>query len=121
VKGGNTVEAQAQAKAHLRYLRIAPRKVKIVVDTIRSKPVKTAMAILRHTPKAASEPLSKLLKSAMANAENNHNMDVDKLYVAEIFVDPGPTAKRVMPRARGSAFRILKRSSHVTVVLKEKE
>jgi large subunit ribosomal protein L22 len=112
---------EAQAVAHLRYLRIAPRKVKIVIDLIRNKPVKTAMAILNHTPKAASEPVAKLLKSAMANAENNYNMDVDSLYVAEVYANPGPTIKRIRPRAHGRAFRILKRSSHVTIVLKEKE
>ena len=80
-----------------------------------------AMAILKHTPKSASEPLQKLLKSAMANAENNHNMDKNNLYVAECYVCPGPIMKRIMPRAQGRAYRILKRTSHVTVVLKEKE
>ena len=79
------------------------------------------MAILKATPKAASEPLQKLLKSAMANAENNHNMDKDNLYVAECFVCPGPIMKRIRPRAQGRAFRVLKRTSHVTMVLKEKE
>ena len=79
------------------------------------------MAILKHTPKSASEPLQKLLKSAMANAENNHNMDKNSLYVAECFVCPGPTLKRIRPRAQGRAFHVLKRTSHVTMVLKEKE
>ena len=79
------------------------------------------MAILKHTPKAACEDLQKLLKSAIANAENNHNMDVTRLYVAECFVSPGPILKRIRPRAQGRAFRILKRTSHVTLVLKEKE
>lgn len=110
-----------EAKAHLRYARIAPRKVSVVMDLIRNQPLDKALAILQYTPKAASEPLSKLVKSAAANAENNFNMDKNSLYVAEVFVTPGPTLKRVMPRAQGRAFRILKRTSHMTVVLKEKE
>ena len=110
-----------EAKAHLRYARIAPRKVQIVLDLIRGKDADMAMAILRHTPKAASEPLEKLLKSAIANAENNHSMDKDQLYVAECFVCPGPILKRIRPRAQGRAFRVLKRTSHITLVLKEKE
>ena len=110
-----------QAEAHLRYARISPRKVEIVLNLIRNKPVNVAMAILKNTPKAASEYLVKLLKSAMANAENNHNMDTSKLYVSECFVCPGPMLKRIMPRAQGRVFRILKRTSHVTLVLKEKE
>ena len=110
-----------EARATLRYARIAPRKVSIVLDQIRNKPVELAMAILKHTPKAACEPLEKLLKSAMANAENNHNMDKNSLYVSECFVCPGPTLKRIRPRAQGRAFRVLKRTSHVTIVLNEKE
>lgn len=110
-----------EARAYLKYARISPRKVQIVLDLIRNKPVDIASAILRHTPKAASEPLEKLLKSAMANAENNHDMDKNRLYVAECFVCPGPTMKRIRPRAQGRAFRVLKRSSHVTMVLKERE
>ncbi|MBE6903259.1 MAG: 50S ribosomal protein L22 [Ruminococcaceae bacterium] len=110
-----------EAKAYLRYVRISPRKVSIVLDLIRGKDTVTAMAILKNTPKAASEYLVKLLKSAIANAENNHSMDTSKLYVAECFVCPGPTLKRIMPRAQGRAFRILKRTSHITMVLKEKD
>lgn len=110
-----------EAKAILRNARIAPRKVQIVLDLIRGKDYEVAMATLRHTPKAACEYLEKLLKSAAANAENNHNMDKNNLYVAECFVCPGPIMKRIMPRAQGRAYRILKRTSHVTVVLKEKE
>lgn len=110
-----------EARAYLKYARISPRKVQIVLDLIRNKPTDLAMAIIKHTPKAACEPVGKLLKSAIANAENNHNMDKDNLYVAECFVTPGPTLKRVMPRAQGRAFRILKRTSHITIVLKEKE
>ena len=110
-----------EARAYLKYARIAPRKVQIVLDLIRNKPADQAMAILRHTPKAACEPLSKLLKSAMANAENNFNMDRDSLYVSECYVTPGPTMKRIRPRAQGRAFRVLKRTSHVFITVKERE
>ena len=94
---------------------------KIVLDLIRGKDYDVAMATVKHTPKAASEYLEKLLKSAAHNAENNHNMDKNNLYVAECYVCPGPIMKRIMPRAQGRAYRILKRTSHVTIVLKEKE
>ena len=110
-----------EAKAILKNARIAPRKVQIVLDLIRGKDYEVAMATVKHTPKAASEYLEKLLKSAAANAENNHNMDKNNLYVAECYVCPGPIMKRIMPRAQGRAYRILKRTSHVTVVLKEKD
>ena len=110
-----------EARDYLKHARISPRKVSIVLDLIRNKPVDYAMAILKHTPKAACEDLEKLLKSAMANAENNNNMDVSRLYVAECFVCPGPILKRIRPRAQGRAFRINKRTSHVTLVLKEQE
>ena len=110
-----------EARAYLKHARISPRKVTVVLDLIRNKPVDLAQAILEHTPKAACEDLSKLLKSAIANAENNHNMDVSRLYVAECFVCPGPILKRIRPRAQGRAFRIEKGTSHVTLVLKEKE
>ena len=107
--------------AHRNEVRISPRKVQIVLDLIRGKDTKTAMAILKNTPKAASEYLIKLLKSACANAENNFNMDADNLFVSECFVCPGPTLKRMMPRAKGRGDRILKRTSHMTIVVKEKE
>lgn len=110
-----------EAKAYLRHARISPRKVQIVLDLIRNQPADKAMAILKHTPKSASEYLIKLLGSAMANAEHNHNMDKNNLYVAECFVTPGPTLKRIRPRAQGRAFRVLKRTSHMTIVLKEME
>ena len=110
-----------EAKAYLNYVRISPRKVCIVLDLIRGKDVKLAKAILEHTPKAACEPLLKLLKSAMANAENNHDMDTSKLYVAACSVSQGPTLKRIRPRAQGRAFRINKTTSHITLVLKERE
>ena len=110
-----------QAQAHLRYARIAPRKVQIVLDLIRGKDVDLALAILRQTPKAASEPLAKLLKSAIANAENNNGMDRNSLYISECFVCPGPILKRIRPRAQGRAFRVFKRTSHMTITLMEKE
>ena len=110
-----------QAVAHLRYLRVSPRKVKIVLDLIRNKDLRDALAILAHTPKLACRDVEKLVKSAAANAENNYGMDRSKLDVAECFVCPGPTLKRIRPRAKGSAARILKRTSHITVALKERE
>jgi large subunit ribosomal protein L22 len=110
-----------EARAQVNHVRISPRKVKIVLDLIRNKPVDVAIAIVHNTPKAACEYLEKLLKSAVANAENNHNMDKKDLYVAECFVCPGPILKRVRPRAQGRAFRIEKRTSHITLVLKDKE
>ena len=103
-----------EARAILRYARISPRKVSIVMDLIRNKPLDEALAILQYTPKAACEPLLKLVKSAAANAENNFNMDKNNLYVAECYVCPGPTLKRMMPRAQGRGYRILKRTSHMT-------
>ncbi len=110
-----------EAKAYLYDIRISPRKVSIVLDLIRNKDVATAAGILANTRKAASEPVAKLLKSAVANAENNHSMDVSKLYVSECFVTPGKTAKRIQPVSHGRAYRIFKRSSHITLAVKEKE
>jgi large subunit ribosomal protein L22 len=109
-----------QAKAIAKYIRIAPRKVRIVADLIRGKAVGEAFAILQHTPKAASEVVEKVLKSAVANAEHNYDMNTDELFVCAVYVDQGPTAKRIHPRSRGQAFKILKRSSHVTVMVAEK-
>ena len=109
------------AKAHHKYARISPRKVKIVCDLIRGKDVKTAQAILAATPKAASEIMLKLLKSAASNAENNFEMDPEKLYVSETYANPGPILKRGMQRAQGRMFRINKRTSHITVTVAERE
>ena len=109
------------AKAHAKYLRISPRKVKIVADLIRGKSLAQATGILLTTPKAASEPLLKLLKSAAANAENNHKMDPEKLYIEQAYVDAGPILKRGQPRAHGRMYRINKRTSHITIVVAEKE
>ena len=108
-----------EAKAVLKYARISSRKVKIVADLIRGKSVEEALSILKFAPKASSEILEKLLKSAIANAENNHFMNRSNLYVAEIYANQGPTLKRIRPAAKGSAVRIRKRTSHITIVLRE--
>ncbi|MEK4387803.1 50S ribosomal protein L22 [Solibacillus sp. FSL W7-1436] len=110
-----------QAKAIARTVRIAPRKVRLVVDLIRGKQIGEAVAILRHTPKAASPVVEKVLKSAVANAEHNYELDINNLVVSEIFVDEGPTLKRFRPRAQGRASAINKRTSHITIVVSEKK
>lgn len=109
-----------EAKSIAKHIRIAPRKIRIVMDLIRGKNVGEAFAILKFTPKVGSEVIEKVLKSAVANAEHNYDMNSDKLYVSAAYVDQGPTMKRIHPRSRGQAFKILKRSSHVTVVVKER-
>ena len=113
--------AVLEARATLKYARISARKVKIVADLIRGKDVSEALAIVKFTPKASSEIIEKLLKSAIANAENNHGMDSNKLYIAEIYANQGPTLKRIRPATKGSAVRIRKRTSHITIVLRERE
>ncbi len=112
-------ETVLEARAELKYARIAPRKVKIVADLIRGKNVDEALAIVKFTPKASSEIVEKLLKSAIANAENNNGMDRSKLVISEIYANQGPTLKRIRPAAKGSAVRIRKRTSHITIVLRE--
>lgn len=114
------VNDELVAKATVKYERMSSRKVAIVANLIRGKNVDEAMATLRFTPKAGSEVLVKLLKSAIANAENTKNMTHSKLYVAEIYSNQGPTLKRIRPAAKGSAVRIRKRTSHTTIVLKER-
>jgi large subunit ribosomal protein L22 len=110
-----------EAKAQARYVRIAPRKVRSVLDLIRGKRVEEALNILRFTPRASSYPLEKLLLSAAANAENNHDMNRDALYVHECYADQGPIIKRYRARAQGRAASIQKKTSHITIILKEKE
>ncbi|MEW5865786.1 MAG: 50S ribosomal protein L22 [Bacillota bacterium] len=110
-----------EARAVARYVRIAPRKARQVAELIKGKDASAAAAILKHTPKKGAEIIGKVLKSAMANAEHNFEMNKGDLYVAEARVDEGPTMKRWRPRMRGIPVRILKRTSHITVVLKEKE
>ena len=109
-----------EARAIAKYVRISPRKIRPITDIIRGKNAKEALAILQFTPRAGSPVLLKVIKSAMANAENNHNMDTDKLYVAEVFANQGPTLKRWRAGSMGRGLRILKRTSHVGVVLKER-
>ena len=110
-----------EATAKATYVRISPRKVQIVLDLIRNQPADKAMAILQYTPKAACEPVMKVLKSAMANAENNNNMDVSRLVVSYCNATPGPTLKRIQARSHGRAYRINKRTSHITITVKELE
>jgi large subunit ribosomal protein L22 len=109
-----------EAKAVAKYVRIAPRKVRVVMDLLRGKNIADAFAILKFTPKVGAEVIEKVLKSAVANAENNFDMNVDKLYVSSAFVDQGPTLKRIHPRSRGQAFKILKRTSHITIIVEER-
>lgn len=108
-------------RATLRYLRVSPRKVRLVVDQIRGKGVEEALNILSFSPRGAAEPLAKLLRSAVANADNKGNVDIDRLFVDSAFVNEGPTWRRWLPRAMGRATRIRKRTSHVTLELKERQ
>lgn len=110
-----------EAKAIAKYVRISPRKVRQVVDLIRGKKVNEALAILRFTPKRASEVVTKVVKSAAANAENNLQMDRDELFVTSCYVDQGPTFKRYQPRAQGRADILRKRTSHITVMVGDKK
>jgi len=109
-----------EAKAVAKYMRISPRKVRIVAKNIKGLTVEKALSQLTYTPKKAATIMQKVLNSALANAEQNSEIDVDTLYVKNIYVDEGPTAKRWRPRAMGRATRIRKRTSHVTVILDEK-
>ena len=109
-----------EARAVARYVRVSPRKARQIVDQIRGKSLAEALALLELSPKGASRIVSKVVRSAAANAENNLELNTDELYVARAYVDQGPALKRVMPRARGMADRIRKRTSHITVVLAER-
>ena len=108
-----------EVRAVTRYVRISPRKARLVTELIKGKPVEEALTILRFVPKKAARLVDKTLRSALANAEQNPNIDVDTLYIKRIFVDGGPTMKRWRARAMGRATNILKRSSHITVILDE--
>ncbi|MGI6450877.1 MAG: 50S ribosomal protein L22 [Desulfitobacteriia bacterium] len=110
-----------ETKAVAKFIRISPRKVRQVVDLIRGKKVEEAFAILKFTPQISREPVSKVLQSAVANAEHNLDLSPDDLYVTKIFVDQGPTLKRIKPRAQGRADRIRKRTSHITVFVGDKK
>lgn len=109
-----------EVKATAKYIRIAPRKVRIVMNLVRGKSVADALAILKFTPKVGADAVEKVLRSAIANAENNFDMDVERLFISSAFVDQGPTLKRIHPRSRGQAFKILKHTSHITVAVNEK-
>ena len=109
-----------EVKATAKYIRIAPRKVRIVMNLVRGKSVADALAILKFTPKVGADAVEKVLRSAVVNAENNFDMDVDRLFISSAFVDQGPTLKRIHPRSRGQAFKILKHTSHITVAVNEK-
>jgi ribosomal protein L22 len=116
-----TADGIVVVRAQAKYVRHAPRKARLVVDHIRGKSVDEARAILTHTPRAAAVDVLKLLESAVANAENNHELDADELVVRKVYVDEGPTLKRYRPRALGRATRIRKRTSHMTIQLSPKE
>ncbi|NEZ46621.1 50S ribosomal protein L22 [Clostridium niameyense] len=109
-----------EAKSIVRYVRMSPRKIGVVLDLVRGKDVNEAFAILKYTPKDAAEVVYKALKSAVANAENNLNLDANSLYISEVYACQGPTLKRYQPHAQGRAFGIKKRSSHLTLVVKER-
>lgn len=110
-----------EAKAIAKHVRVSPRKARQVIDLIRGKNVREALAILKYTPKGSSDPISKVLKSAIANAEHNFEMNTDMLFVSQVFVDEGPTLKRFKPRAMGRADLMRRRTSHITVVVSERE
>ena len=110
-----------EARAVARYVRVAPRKARLVVDMIRGKKIDDARAILKFSPRAAAEIVEKVLNSAVANAERNLHLKSEELIVGSTFVDEGPTLKRIRPRAMGRAFRINKRTSHITVIVKQRE
>ncbi len=111
------IEVENGVSATAKYVRMAPRKVRLVVDQIRNKSVSQALEILQFAEVAAATPVEKVLRSAVANAENNNNLRANNLYIAEAYVDEGPTLKRIRPRAKGSASRINKRTSHITIVV----
>ena len=107
-------------KAHARYIRLSDTKARIVLEQIKGKDVTTALGVLTYSPRYAASVIGKLLKSAMANAENNQGMDTSKLYVQEVFANQGPTLKRIRPRAQGRAYRINKKTCHISIVLNER-
>ncbi|MBV9163374.1 MAG: 50S ribosomal protein L22 [Pseudonocardiales bacterium] len=113
--GATAAQEPSRAVARARYVRVTPRKARRVIELIRGRSAREALAVLEFAPQAASAPVSKVLASAMANAENNLELDPDSLVVSRAFVDEGPTLKRFRPRAQGRAYRIRKRTSHITV------
>lgn len=119
-KQRNLDNREKRPHASAKYVGIPATKAKIVLDQIKGKDVATAAALLQYSPRYASEIIAKILKSAVANAENNLGMDISKLYVEEVSANQGPTMKRIRPRAQGRAYRILKRSSHISIILNER-
>ena len=120
IKRERNAQKDTRPSAKLSYARVSVQKACFVLDAIRGKDVKTALGIVTYNPRYASEIITKLLKSAIANAENNNGMNIDDLYVEECYANKGPTMKRSRPRAQGRAYRIEKRMSHITIVLNEK-
>ena len=120
IKRARNAQKDTRPSAKLSYARVPVQKACFVLDAIRGKDVQTALGIVTYNPRYASEVISKLLKSAIANAENNNGMNVEKLFVEECYANKGPTMKRIRPRAQGRAYRIEKRMSHITIVLNEK-
>ena len=119
-KERNENNKETRAHAHARFVRVPSSKAKIVLDQIKGKKATEALAMLMYSPRYASEVIIKVLKSAMANAENNMELDVDSLYVDEVVANQGPTLKRIRPRAQGRAYRINKKTSHISIYLKER-
>jgi large subunit ribosomal protein L22 len=120
IKRERNANKDTRPSAKLSYARVSPTKAKIVLDTIKGKDVVSALGILAYTPRTGARIIEKLLKSAVANAENNSGMNTETLYVAEAFANKGPTLKRVRPRAQGRAYRIEKKTSHITIILNNK-
>ena len=120
IKRERNANKDTRPSAKLSYARVSVQKACFVLDAIRGKDVESAIGILTYNPRYASSVILKLLQSAIANAENNNNMDVSKLYIAECYAGSSPTMKRIKPRAQGRAYRILKRNSHITIVLDER-
>ena len=119
-KERNKENREKRPHAIHKFARISDRKARIVLEQIKGKNVVQATAVLQFSPRYASDLIGKVLKSAIANAEENHEMDADGLYVQEVFADQGPTMKRIQPRAKGRAYRINKRTSHITIILNER-
>jgi large subunit ribosomal protein L22 len=120
-KERNEQNKDRRAQAHAKFVRLSDTKARIVLNQIKGKSVGEAAAILMYSPRYASEIIAKVLKSAVANAENNLELDVDKLYVADVFANQGPTLKRIRPRAQGRAYRINKKTSHISIYLDERK
>jgi len=120
IKKERNADKDTRPKAHARFVRLSDTKARIVLEQIKGKDIGAALAVLVYSPRYAADIIEKVLKSAVANAENNMGLDVSKLYVQEVFANQGPTLKRMHPRARGSAYRINKKTCHVSIILNER-